>query len=129
VSLAFIAFLIGSIATLGVGLLPLYILLRSYAEVAFARLAWRNTTLGGIRFECAWTAGGLFGLYFVNALAVLVSIGLLIPWAAIRSARYKLERISLQAEQGLGGFLAAAQEEVGAVGDEAGELLGFDFGL
>ena len=129
VSLAFIAFLIGSIATLGVGLLPLYILLRSYAEVAFARLAWRNTTLGGIRFECAWTAGGLFGLYFVNALAVLVSIGLLVPWAAIRSARYKLERISLQAEQGLGGFLAAAQEDVGAVGDEAGELLGFDFGL
>ena len=63
------------------------------------------------------------------ALAVVVSVGLLVPWAAIRSAHYKLERISLQAEQGLGGFLAAAQEEVGAVGDEAGELLGFDFGL
>ena len=26
-------------------------------------------------------------------------------------------------------FFAAAQENVGAVGDEAGELLGFDFGL
>jgi uncharacterized membrane protein YjgN (DUF898 family) len=129
VSLAFIGFLIGSVVTLGIGALPLYLLLRGYAEVTFARLAWRNTTLGDIRFDCGWTAGGLFGLYFVNTLAVLVSIGLLAPWAAIRTARYKLERITLQSDSGLGGFLATAQDNVGAVGDEAGELLGFDFGL
>jgi uncharacterized membrane protein YjgN (DUF898 family) len=129
VSLGFIGFLVGSIVTLGIGVLPLYLLLRAYAEATFARLAWRRTTLAGIRFDCGWTAGGLFGLYFVNALGVLLSLGLLIPWAAIRSARYKLERITLQSDQGLGGFLAAAQENVGAVGDEAGELLGFDFGL
>jgi uncharacterized membrane protein YjgN (DUF898 family) len=127
--LAFVGFLIGSIVTLGIGALPLYLLLRAYAEVLFARLAWRNTRLGDIRFDCRWTMGGLFGLYFVNALAVLVTLGLLLPWAAIRTARYKLERITLQSDRGLGGFLAAAEENVGAVGDEAGELLGFDFGL
>ena len=129
VALVFLGFLLGSIVTLGIGLLPLYLLLRAYAEAAFARLAWRNTMLGDIRFDCAWTAGGLFRLYFVNALAVLISVGLLVPWAAVRTARYKLERITLHSEQGLGGFLAAAQENVGAVGDEAGELLGIDFGL
>jgi uncharacterized membrane protein YjgN (DUF898 family) len=52
-----------------------------------------------------------------------------VPWAAIRTARYKLERITLQSDHGLGAFLATAQDDVGAVGDEAGELLGFDFGL
>jgi uncharacterized membrane protein YjgN (DUF898 family) len=129
VFLGFIGFLVGSIVTFGIGVLPLYLLLRAYAEATFARLAWRNTTLAGIRFDCAWSAGGLFVLYLVNALGVLVSVGLLIPWAAVRTARYKLERITLQADQGLGGFLAAAQDNVGAVGDEAGELLGFDFGL
>ena len=128
-SLAFVGFLIGSIATLGIGLIPLYVLLRAYAEATFADVAWRNTTLGDIRFACGWKAGELFVLYFVNALAVLVSVGLLVPWAAIRTARYKLERIVLQSEHGLGGFLTATQENVGAVGDEAGELLGFDFGL
>ena len=132
-SLAFLGFLAGAIVTLGIGALPLYILLSSYAEATFARLSWRNTTLGTgsgtIRFDCRWTTGGLFGLYFVNALGVLFTLGLLIPWAAVRTARYKLERITLQSEQGLGGFLAAVQEDVGAVGDEAGELLGFDFGL
>jgi len=128
-SFAFLAFLAGSIATLGIGLLPFYVLLRAYAEVVFARISWRNTSLGGIRFDCSWTTGGLAGLYFVNALGVLASLGLLVPWAAVRSARYKLERITLLAEHGPGKVLAAAQENVGAVGDEAGELLGFDFGL
>lgn len=128
-SLAFLGFFIGSLVTLGIGLLPSYLLLRAYGETVFARLAWSNTKLGDIRFDCYWTTGGLFGLYFVNSLAVICSLGLLAPWAAIRSARYKLERITLQSDSGLGGFLAAAQDDVGAVGDEAGELLGFDFGL
>ena len=65
----------------------------------------------------------------LNALGVLFTLGLLIPWAAVRTVRYKLERITLQSEDGLAGFLATAQENVGAVGDEAGELLGFDFGV
>jgi uncharacterized membrane protein YjgN (DUF898 family) len=129
VSFAFFAFLAGSVVTFGIGALPFYLLLRAYAEVVFARLAWRNTTLAGIRFDCGWTAGGLAGLYIVNALGVLLSLGLLVPWAAIRTARYKLERITLLAEHGPGKVLAAVEENVGAVGDEAGELLGFDFGL
>ena len=105
------------------------LLLRAYAETAFGRLAWSNTRLFNIQFGCNWTTGGLFKLYFVNSLAILVSVGLLVPWAAVRSARYKLERITLRSASGLDGFLADTQENVGAVGDEAGELLGFDFGL
>lgn len=128
-SLAFFGFVVGSLITVGVGLLPLYLLLRAYAETRFARLAWRNTHLGAIGFDCGWTTGGLFGLYLLNTLGIIASFGLLIPWAAIRTARYKLERITLQSAGGLDGFLASAQESVGAVGDEAGELLGFDFGL
>src|SRR6185295_16412169 len=51
-----------------IGLLPFYLLLRAYAETSFARLSWRNTQLGSIRFDCGWTTGGLFGLYFLNTL-------------------------------------------------------------
>lgn len=129
VSLAFVGFLIGSIITIGIGLLPLYFLLRAYAEATFARLEWRNTTLADIRFDCQWTTGGLFALYFVNSLGVIFTLGLATPWAAIRTARYKLERLTLISERGLEHFLSAAGQDVTAVGDEAGEMLGFDFGL
>lgn len=128
-SLAFLGFVVGSVITFGIGLLPLYMWLRAYGEVVFARLAWRSTTLGDIRFDCQWSAGSLAWLYFVNSLAVIVSFGLLVPWTAIRTARYKLERMTLQSDSGLSGFLTAAQDDPHAVGDEAGELLGFDFGL
>jgi len=129
ISLAFLGFLIGSVVTFGVGLLPLYLLLRSYAEVTFGRIEWRHTELGDVRFDCGWTTGGLFKLYFVNTLGVIFTLGLLTPWAAIRAARYKIERITLQSEHGLDSFIAAAGQDVSAVGDEAGEMLGFDFGL
>src|SRR5207247_11354299 len=81
------------------------------------------------RFDCGWKTGGLFKLYLVNSLGVIFSAGLLSPWAAVRTARYQLKRISLRPSRGIGAFLAAAQEQVGAVGDAASDMLGFDFGL
>jgi uncharacterized membrane protein YjgN (DUF898 family) len=82
-----------------------------------------------LRFDCGWTTGGLFKLFFLNSLGVIFTAGLLAPWAAVRTARYQLKRISLQPGREIGAFLATAQEQVGAIGDEAGDLLGFDFGL
>jgi uncharacterized membrane protein YjgN (DUF898 family) len=128
-ALMFVLFLAGSVLTLGVGALPLYIWFAAYRDGAVARLTWRSTRLGGLRFDCGWTTGGLFKLFFLNSLGVIFTAGLLAPWAAVRTARYQLKRISLQPGREIGAFLATAQEQVGAIGDEAGDLLGFDFGL
>ncbi len=129
VALMFVVFLLGSAVTLGLGALPLYIWFAAYRDGAVARLTWKSTRLGGLRFDCGWTTGGLFKLYFLNSLGVIFSAGLLAPWAAVRAARYQLSRISLRPGAEIGAFLASAQEQVGAIGDEAGDLLGFDFGL
>jgi len=128
-ALMFVLFLIGSVATVGLGAIPLYIWFAAYRDGAVARLTWSNTRLGGLRFGCAWSTGGLFKLYFLNSLGIIFSAGLLAPWAAVRTARYQLKRISLGPRGEIGAFLAAAQEERSAIGDEAGDLLGFDFGL
>jgi len=127
--LMFLLFLAGSVVTLGVGALPFYIWFAAYRDGAVARLTWRSTRLGGLRFLCGWTTGGLFKLFFLNSLGVIFTAGLLAPWAAVRTARYQLKRIALYPSGEIGAFLAAAREQVGAVGDEAGDLLGFDFGL
>jgi len=124
-----LGFLIGSVITIGIGVLPLYLLARSYAVATMSRLRWSSTTLGELRFACSWSTGGLFALYFVNVLAVIVSVGLLVPWAAIRTARYQLENLSLAPAAAIGGFAAGAGEQVSALGDELGEMVGFDFGL
>ena len=128
-ALMFVLFLAGSAVTLGVGALPLYIWFAAYRDGAVARLTWKSTRLGGLRFDCGWTTGGLFKLFFLNSLGVIFTAGLLAPWAAVRTARYQLRRISLRPGAEIGAFLAASQEQVGAIGDEASDLLGFDFGL
>jgi uncharacterized membrane protein YjgN (DUF898 family) len=129
VFLAGLAFIVGSVITIGIGLVPFYVLARAYAVATMARLRWESTSLSELRFECAWTTWGLFKLYLINALAVIVSFGLLVPWAAIRTARYTLEGLSLRPREALGAFVASSEAQVASVGEEAGELLGFDLGL
>lgn len=129
-AMMFLLFLAGSIVTVGIGAIPLYLLFAAYRDGAIARLTWNNTTLAGMPFTCNWRTGELFKLYFINSLAIIVTIGLLVPWTAIRTARYQLERLTIRADSAeLDGFLANAQAQVGATGDEAADLLGFDFGL
>ena len=128
-ALMFVLFLAGSAVTLGIGALPFYIWFAAYRDGAVGRLTWKSTRLGALRFDCRWTTGGLFKLFFLNSLGVIATAGLLAPWAAVRTARYQLKRIALQPGGEIGAFIAAAQERVGAIGDEASDLLGFDFGL
>jgi len=129
VALMFLLFLAGSIATVGIGALPLYLLFAAYRDGAVARLTWNGTSLAGMQFKCGWTTAGLFKLYFANSLGVIISLGLLTPWAAIRSARYQLEQLVLTTPDELDRFAGAIQQQISATGDEAGEFLGFDFGL
>jgi uncharacterized membrane protein YjgN (DUF898 family) len=128
VSLRFLLVLVGSIVTLGLGLIPLFAWLSAYRHAEIARLAWSNTGLGDIRFDCDWKTGPLFKLYIVNALAVLFTLGLLLPWAAIRLARYQIGNVSI-AGGDLDSFVAVNAQAVDATGEEADLFLGFDFGL
>lgn len=128
-ALLFIVFFLGSIVTLGIGALPLYILFASYRDAAVGRLCWQHTALGRLRFDCNWRTWGLFKLHFLNSLAIILTLGLMAPWAAIRTARYQLQGLSLRPASEIDGFVTTAQEQTSATGDEAGELLGFDFGL
>ena len=64
-----------------------------------------------------------------NALAILLSLGLLIPWAQIRLARYRLSRMGIVAAGSLDAFAAAQGDDVSSLGDAFGEMLDIDIGL
>lgn len=128
-SLMFLLFLVGSVVTIGIGAIPLYILFASYRDAAVAKISWKHTVLGNLRFDCTWKTWDLFKLHLLNSLATIFTLGLMAPWASIRTARYQLQGLSLQPAEKLDGFFTAEQEHVSATGDEAGELLGFDLGL
>jgi uncharacterized membrane protein YjgN (DUF898 family) len=94
-------------------------------------LMYRGASLPGVRFDCKLGVAELLWLYVVNAVAIALSLGLLIPWAQIRMARYRAERFQMFAAGDLGRFARATEEaeRAGAFADEAAVAFDFDFGL
>ena len=95
----------------------------------FENLAWNHTGLAEHRFEGRLRASRLFGLYATNALAIGLTLGLAVPWAQVRLARYRAD--SLRLHPG-GALVMAADESISeesATGAEFGEALDFDIGL
>jgi uncharacterized membrane protein YjgN (DUF898 family) len=86
------------------------------------RFFWEHTSFGAARFRSTVTGGALLGLYVVNALLLLLTLGLAWPWVRVRNIRFAfrylslegpldLERVQQQAQiasatgEGLAGFL------------------------
>jgi uncharacterized membrane protein YjgN (DUF898 family) len=64
-----------------------------------------------------------------NAVLIAITVGLAIPWARIRAARYRLSHVGLWIEGDLEDFLAAEVAQSSALGEELGEAFDLDIGL
>ena len=111
-----------------VGLL-VYLPVFSYIKTSITNLVWSNTSLGNNRFESTLRPSRMIWLYLSNAVAIVISLGLLIPWASIRMARYRLDNLKLLAADELDGFVASEEEKVGAAGEEISDFFDFDVGI
>jgi uncharacterized membrane protein YjgN (DUF898 family) len=71
----------------------------------------------------------LLWLYFSNGLAVLLSLGLLIPWVMVRMARYRASKTVLVAGGSLDSVAASAGSMDSALGDAGADIFDFDIGF
>jgi len=101
----------------------------AYLEARINNLVWNNVELATHRFSSALRARDLLWIFATNMLAIILSFGLLVPWAKIRLTRYRLGKLSMLATSSLDGFVKREQEKAGAVGEEIGELFDIDIGL
>ena len=107
--------------------LPLaYFIIMVYGQTALANLCWNATTLAGNRFRSTLRTRDMALLFVTNALAIMCSLGLLMPWATVRLMRYRFERLAILADGGLDGIVAAAGTGPGvsATGEEIGDVFG-----
>lgn len=91
--------------------------------------AFDNTHIASHKLSCKLRAPQLFWLYLTNALAAVVSLGLLIPWAQVRLMRYQLSSMQLHVNGDLDEFVGVQRSQVAATGQEVGDLLDVDMGL
>ena len=86
--------------------------------------------LGSLRFESRMRFWKFIGVVVSSTLASVLSLGLLVPWAKIRIAKYKLENIAVNAPGGrIGSFVEAEQGDESALGEATTDFMDFEIGL
>lgn len=107
----------------------LYFFIVVYVQTALANLTWNSTRIAGSRFESRLRVRDMAWLYLSNAVAIVLSLGLMIPWASVRLARYRFETLSVEGVADMEAFRAGFQGDVGAAGEEIGDIFGIDVAL
>jgi uncharacterized membrane protein YjgN (DUF898 family) len=113
-----------------VGIVLLYgflLLLGPYVLVRMNNRAWSATSFPGVRIDCRMTVRGYLRLQVVNVLLTLLTLGLYRPFAAVRTWRYRLAHLHIDAPEGFERAAAAAQRRTSAAaGDGVADFLGMD---
>lgn len=108
-------------------MLPFYLWLFAYLQTKRTNLVYNNIQIDGHKTKSELKTGYMMYLYVTNTLAMMISLGLLMPWAKVRTARYKASVTSVDVKGDLSQFTVAQAQHQSAIGEEMGEM--FDMGL
>jgi uncharacterized membrane protein YjgN (DUF898 family) len=103
-------------------LYPLYLTLSQ-------NLIWSNTRLGEHQFRSQMKWRRMAWIWVSNLVLIAVTLGLFMPFATIRSLRYRIESMTLLPASDLSEFIAASESPGSTVGEGMTDLLDFDLSL
>lgn len=106
-----------------------YIFVLAYLAVSTLNAVWSSTALGEHRFESEMPIGGYLKLSVINWLGIVLTLGLFIPWARVRMARFRASHLSLVVQGDLEHFVAGEVARSSAIGDETAEMFDLDIAL
>jgi uncharacterized membrane protein YjgN (DUF898 family) len=106
-----------------------YVLAYAYVQAHSSNLVWNHTRLGPLRFQSDLRGWGMAKLYVTNALAIIASLGLLIPWAVMRTLKYRADHMRVLQEGDLAEFQGSDMSAVAAVGAETVDFFDMDLSL
>lgn len=113
----------------GIGYIGFYLFIGAFVIVTMANIKFNNTELGEHRFTANWELVSYTKLLFVNSLFIILTLGLYIPFAKVRTAAYKAEHMQFIAVGDLNQFAAAEKEQVNAVADGVNDLFAMDISI
>jgi uncharacterized membrane protein YjgN (DUF898 family) len=106
-----------------------YIFAYAFIKANITNTVWKNIGIGPIFFECRFRTMDLVKLYLTNAVGIIVSAGLLIPWAVIRTFRYRVEHTQVFNSGPLTTFKGDQRKSVAAMGAELIDFFDLDVSL
>jgi uncharacterized membrane protein YjgN (DUF898 family) len=98
-------------------------------RTAFENLVWNHTRLDVHHFESRLRGRTMLWLYATNVLLVAGTLGLGVPWARVRMARYRADSLTLIPGGPLATEAMRGSESDVATGAELSDAMDLDFGL
>lgn len=112
------------------GYLLFFAVVMPYGAARLQDLVWNGTRSETLRFRSALKFRALFGLTLKNWLLTALTLGLYRPFAAVSTARLRLEAVRIESQGDPADWVAAAHAgHADATGDIAGDFFGIDMGL
>lgn len=108
---------------------PLYLWFFAYIQTRRTNILYNNIEIDQHQLRSELKTKYMMYLYFTNTLAMVLSLGLLTPWAKVRTAKYRASCTSLAVNGDLNEFSAAQQKKQSALGEEMGEMFDLDLGF
>jgi uncharacterized membrane protein YjgN (DUF898 family) len=101
-----------------------------YGATRMQNLAWNGTRSEALGFKSRLKFRALFGLTLKNWLLTALTLSLYRPFAAVATARLRLEAVGIGCDEDPADWLATASAgHADATGDIAGDFFGIDMGL
>ena len=113
----------------GVGIFAGYALGILYFVTNMNNLVFNNLSLSSHDFKAKYEMKGFGWLMVSNFLLTLLTLGLYIPWAKVRLARYAADHIAMDVTQDLDKFAAVSQPDESAFGEEFGDVFDMEVGF
>lgn len=110
-------------------ILPLSIFIQQKLYAWTTNYCLGHSNLGKLRLQSTLKGTRLFWISITNILLMVVSLGLLTPWAKVRRMRYVLGNLAVITDGSLDDFMAAAAQGDGSIGEAATDLFDIDLGL
>ena len=109
-------------------LMLLTLIVRPYIAARLANLTWNATSVGGKAFISTQTYRSYLAVVVGNFVLIVLTLGLYWPWAKVREAAYRLDRLMLEGTD-LDAFTGMARSDNAAAGEEIADAFDLDFAL
>jgi uncharacterized membrane protein YjgN (DUF898 family) len=110
-----------------------YLVPYAYYQSRVPNLLFNKTVIAGQRFVSTLGFWEMLWIYASNLVVMVLTLGLMVPWARVRMARYRCANLKLIAATSLDGFIADRRSQTGsqpgAVGDAMADVLDIDIGV
>ncbi len=106
-----------------------YVFAYAYVQTKITNTVWNQIRLGPLRFRCTLNSFEMAELYLTNAIGIIASAGFLIPWAVIRTYKYRTDNTHVINMTELKEFRASETETVQAAGAEMTEFFDMDLSI